>query len=159
MMESPSIFAVNVGNDGTVRIIDLAYTAFMRAKNGKNKDDGGPCDWFTDTYPDMCAQIEKWSTDYYAELASRDSTIAALRKRVSELERQQNLVTEEMVEKGAKAVYDHLESLFPDGALPGGVQLFADPDDALDSNFKHEAGCDRLARAVLGAALDKGEKG
>jgi hypothetical protein len=61
----PDIFACNVGNDGKVRIIDLIYTAFMRAKATKgNPDDNGPFDWFTDTYPAMAEQIGKWATEY-----------------------------------------------------------------------------------------------
>lgn len=35
----------------TPRVIDIAYTAFMRGATGRNPDDGGPCDWFTDTKP------------------------------------------------------------------------------------------------------------
>lgn len=33
------------------RVIDIAYTAWEHGRLGKNKDDGGPCDWFTDTRP------------------------------------------------------------------------------------------------------------
>ncbi len=40
------------------RLIDIAYTAFMRAK-GKNDEDGGPTDWFTDTKPMIDAEIER----------------------------------------------------------------------------------------------------
>lgn len=37
----------------TPRVIDIAYTAFMRGATGRNPDDGGPCDWFTDTKPSV----------------------------------------------------------------------------------------------------------
>jgi hypothetical protein len=59
--------------------------------------------------------------------------------------------TKRMLEKGQFAAHQFLEELFPNGAPPGGVQLFA--KDALDPNFEHEKGCAALARAVLTAAL------
>jgi hypothetical protein len=40
---------------GRATILDLCYTVFMRAK-GKNDDDGGPTDWFNDTFP----LVRKW---------------------------------------------------------------------------------------------------
>lgn len=40
-------------------IRDLCYTAFMRGRTGKNPDDGGPCDWFTDTLPLVDDHIAK----------------------------------------------------------------------------------------------------
>jgi hypothetical protein len=55
------------------------------------------------------------------------------------------------VETVSRAIYEFLSERFPEGALPGGVQLFADPGDHLDAEFKHEAGCDALARAILNA--------
>jgi hypothetical protein len=58
--------------------------------------------------------------------------------------------TEALIEAGSEAVYDFLDARFPDGAMPGGKQLFA--DDHLDAEFKHEAGCTELAKAVLRAA-------
>lgn len=45
----------------TPRIIDVAYTAFVLAKQ-PNKEDGGESDWFTDTRPvvlELIAKIEK----------------------------------------------------------------------------------------------------
>lgn len=57
---------------------------------------------------------------------------------------------DEAVERAAEAVYDFLHERFPEGALPGGKQIFA--DDHLDADFKHEAGCEALARVVLNAA-------
>lgn len=50
----------------TPRIIDVAYTAFMLAKQ-PNKEDGGDSDWFTDTRPvvlEMIAKIEKDLKEY-----------------------------------------------------------------------------------------------
>lgn len=41
------------------RVIDIAYTAWDRRANGKNPDDGGPCDWFNDTRPLMIEGINK----------------------------------------------------------------------------------------------------
>ena len=43
----------------TPRIIDIAYTAFMSGRSGKNKEDGGPCDWFNDTRPTVDECIKK----------------------------------------------------------------------------------------------------
>lgn len=45
----------------TPRIIDVAYTAFVLAKQ-PNKEGGGESDWFTDTRPvvlELIAKIEK----------------------------------------------------------------------------------------------------
>lgn len=52
----------DIHNQLTPRVVDIAYSAFMVAKTGKNKDDGGPCDWFNDTKPmvmDQLAKIQK----------------------------------------------------------------------------------------------------
>lgn len=62
--ERDDIFAVNVDDDGVIRIVDLCFTAFMHAKNGKNGDDGGPCDWFNDTYPAVVEKIAEWRSQY-----------------------------------------------------------------------------------------------
>jgi hypothetical protein len=43
----------------TPRVVDIAYSAFMSGRSGKNKDDGGPCDWFNDTKPMVNEQIAK----------------------------------------------------------------------------------------------------
>ena len=64
-------------------------------------------------------------------------------------------ITKEMVLTGAKAAHDYLDARFPDGALPGGVQLFANPGDYIDPLFRHEDGCVELATAVLKAALGR----
>lgn len=55
--------------------------------------------------------------------------------------------TDDVVEQVSEAIYDFLHERFPDGAMPGGKQLFA--DDHLDAEFKHEAGCDEMARAII----------
>lgn len=50
----------------TPRIIDVAYTAFMLAKQ-PNKEDGGESDWFTDTRPvilELIAKIDKDLKEY-----------------------------------------------------------------------------------------------
>jgi len=64
-------------------------------------------------------------------------------------------ITKRMREKAEIAVWNFLDERFPNGALPGGCQLFADPNDDLDPHFKHEAGCAALADAVLSAALTR----
>jgi len=48
-----------VTDPGKPRILDLAYTAFLSGFCGKNPDDGGKCDWFTDTRPQIMRHIEK----------------------------------------------------------------------------------------------------
>lgn len=63
----------------------------------------------------------------------------------------QTKITKLMLAKGAVAVADYLDERFPSDALPGGKQLFA--DDTLDPGFKHERGCEELARCVLEASL------
>lgn len=47
----------------------------------------------------------------------------------------------------SEAIYDFLDERFPEGAMPGGQQLFA--SDHLDAEFKHEAGCDEMAQFIL----------
>lgn len=44
-------------HNGTPRIIDLCYTAFVIAKQ-KNNEDGGSTDWFNDTHPIIVNHIE-----------------------------------------------------------------------------------------------------
>lgn len=51
------ILGFNGSNNVDVR--NLCYSAFMNGRSGKNKDDGGPCDWFTDTLPMVETGIEK----------------------------------------------------------------------------------------------------
>lgn len=62
-------------------------------------------------------------------------------------------ITQKMAKAGAAAAHEFLDERFPNGAMPGGVQLFADEGDALDPKFKHEAGCKALAVRILRAAL------
>jgi hypothetical protein len=52
------LLSIDKQHDRTPRIIDLCYTAFMRA-HAKNDEDGGPTDWFTDTYPMIVKAIER----------------------------------------------------------------------------------------------------
>ena len=42
----------------TPRVIDIAYTAFMLAKQ-PNKEDGGESDWYNDTHPKIQELIAK----------------------------------------------------------------------------------------------------
>ena len=57
----------DIHNRLTPRIVDIAYYAFMLAKQGKNKDDGGPCDWFNDTKPMVMEQLDKIKKDLAEE--------------------------------------------------------------------------------------------
>lgn len=64
-------------------------------------------------------------------------------------------ITKRMRAKAEIAVWEFLDQRFPDGAMPGGVQMFAKPGDTLDPTFEHEKGCAALADAVLTAALTR----
>lgn len=64
-------------------------------------------------------------------------------------------ITKSMLRKAEIAVSDFLDERVPASALPGGAQLFADPNDHLDPHFKHEKGCADLALVVLTAALTR----
>lgn len=57
----------DIHNRLTPRVVDIAYSAFMLAKQGKNKDDGGPCDWFNDTKPMVMEQLAKIKKDLASE--------------------------------------------------------------------------------------------
>lgn len=59
----------DIHNRLTPRVVDIAYSAFMIAKQGKNKDDGGPCDWFNDTKPMVMEQLAKIKKDMAEEAA------------------------------------------------------------------------------------------
>lgn len=50
----------------TPRVIDIAYTAFMQAKE-PNAEDGGPSDWFNDTRPIVKEAIAKLRKDLLGE--------------------------------------------------------------------------------------------
>lgn len=53
----------DIQNRLTPRVVDIAYSAFVIAKQGKNKDDGGPCDWFNDTKPMVMEALAKIRKD------------------------------------------------------------------------------------------------
>ena len=53
----------DIHNRLTPRVVDIAYSAFMRGRSGINSDDGGPCDWFNDTKPMVMNQIAKIKKD------------------------------------------------------------------------------------------------
>lgn len=57
----------DVHNRLTPRVVDIAYSAFMIGRCGKNKDDGGPCDWFTDTKQMVLEQLAKIKKDMKEE--------------------------------------------------------------------------------------------
>lgn len=59
----------------TPRVVDIAYSAWTLGRQGKNKYDGGPCDWFNDTKPMVMEQLAKIRKD----LAEQD----AVKKKVS----------------------------------------------------------------------------
>lgn len=50
----------------TPRVTDIAYTAFMAAKQ-PNDEDGGPSDWFNDTKPTVQKAIAKLRRDLLNE--------------------------------------------------------------------------------------------
>lgn len=56
----------DVHNRLTPRVIDIAYLAFMAAKQ-PNKEDGGASDWFTDTKPMIAEAISKLKKDLIKE--------------------------------------------------------------------------------------------
>lgn len=71
-----------VHNRLTPRVVDIAYSAFMVGRTGKNKDDGGPCDWFNDTKPMVMGQLTKIRKDLAAaQLADRSFCKNALTKK------------------------------------------------------------------------------
>ena len=57
----------DVHNRLTPRVVDIAYSAFVIGRCGKNKDDGGPCDWFNDTKPMVLEQLAKIKKDMKEE--------------------------------------------------------------------------------------------
>lgn len=70
---------------------------------------------------------------------------------MNSLEIDNDTIANPAIEAASEAIHDFLDERFPEGAMPGGKQLFAEDD--LDAEFKHEAGCDELAIAVLEAAI------
>ncbi len=59
----------------TPRVVDIAYSAFMIGRSGKNKDDGGPCDWFNDTKPMVMEQLAKIRKDLAEQPAQQQEPI------------------------------------------------------------------------------------
>ena len=53
------VFQDDLHNRLTPRVVDIAYSAFMLGACGKNKDDGGRCDWFNDTKPMVMEKISE----------------------------------------------------------------------------------------------------
>jgi len=94
--------------------------------------EGGPrvcsiCDGFVPTWG-----VKVCSCEYHAPCGTRPAPIEpGVREAV------------------AHEIYDYLNERFPDGPMPGGVQLFADPGDHTDAAMKHEAGCSELADRIL----------
>lgn len=89
----------------TPRITDIAYTAWKFGRMGENNEDGGPCDWFTDTKPVVDAAIEKIRKDLERELApadDKDATIARLTAERDAL-RAQSFTRLKSIEKLAEA--------------------------------------------------------
>lgn len=75
-------------NQLTPRVIDIAYTAFMLAKE-PNKEDGGESDWFNDTKPAIevaIAKLRKDLTEQVEFIHSPDSA-ARIRELEEEVER------------------------------------------------------------------------
>lgn len=58
----------DIHNRLTPRVIDIAYTAFMCAKQ-PNDEDGGASDWFNDTKPVVMKAIDKLRKDLSAPAA------------------------------------------------------------------------------------------
>lgn len=78
-------------NTSGLRVIDLCYNAFMKARE-PNPDDGGPTDWFTDTKPLMETGIEMiWKSvnpeakDPYQEMLDQWGTQKTVELTVDEL--------------------------------------------------------------------------
>lgn len=60
----------DVHNRLTPRVLDIAYTAFMAAKQ-PNSEDGGPSDWFNDTKPQITKAIGLLSRDLFEDAAAQ----------------------------------------------------------------------------------------
>ncbi len=52
--------------DGQYRIVDIALWAFQRSREN-NPDDGGPTDWYNDTYPQVMKTLEGIQKRYQTE--------------------------------------------------------------------------------------------
>ena len=66
----------DVHNRLTPRVIDIAYTAFMQAKQA-NTEDGGASDWFNDTKPVVVRAIAKLRKDLMEDRAALASAPVA----------------------------------------------------------------------------------
>ncbi|MGH8466506.1 MAG: hypothetical protein ACRER5_20405, partial [Pseudomonas sp.] len=66
----------DVHNRLTPRVIDIAYTAFMQAKQ-PNDEDGGASDWFNDTKPVVARAIAKLRKDLMDDRAALASAPVA----------------------------------------------------------------------------------
>ena len=60
----------DIHNRLTPRVVDIAYSVFMHALQGKNRDDGGQCDWFNDTKP----LVMEWLAKIRKDLAEEKAT-------------------------------------------------------------------------------------
>jgi hypothetical protein len=109
----------------------------------------------------MSERLIRRLTSLYATLASQSKSYdaEAVREAIDALGKTPSALTRpavgDDVERVAEIIHDFLDERFPDGALPGGRQLFA--DDALDAEFKHEAGCTALAERILSSIPDMQE--
>lgn len=59
----------DIRNRLTLRVVDIAFSAFVLGRSGTNSDDGGPCDWFNDTKPMVMEQLAKVKKDLAEEAA------------------------------------------------------------------------------------------
>lgn len=65
----------DIHNRLTPRVIDIAYTAFMRAKD-RNTDDGGTTDWFNDTRPAIIEAINKLRNELFTAISEANEAPA-----------------------------------------------------------------------------------
>jgi len=117
----------------TPRVIDIAYTAFMIAKQ-PDAEDGGSSDWFNDTRPVVKKAIEKLRT----ALAAPSADIAA---------REQEAI--EAVAQQAGALITLKDGSY--GNVQAGAVIFAPSE--------WQAFCAALASRPEPPAVDAGEKG
>jgi hypothetical protein len=65
----------DIHNRLTPRVIDIAYTAFMRAKD-RNTDDGGATDWFNDTRRAIIEVINKLRNELFTAISEANEAPA-----------------------------------------------------------------------------------
>jgi hypothetical protein len=63
------VFDLEGGNSGYLKVADLTYNAFMIGRNMENRETGGRCDWFNDTWPLMKAGVERIQKECVERLA------------------------------------------------------------------------------------------